>query len=467
MSEGSSSRGLSPRRIAGFACNQGFVFFLFYIGLTNNYALGNFHIERADLIGTLFFMVLGFVFVRVCPKSLRSVLGSRPFLLVYALFLSAGSLIPLFVESLTLFWLVLESALLGLSCALMLSAWGRAFGKVSTKTSIPEVFLGSLLGALFGLVASFVPLAQVDLAFRALPFVSAFALLSSANSGFDLKSAPMSDVSTQAATLLSFKIVAGTALFGIAAGLMEVFYTEPGMQAIPTFVIAFLLFVAFALGTLTTLLSDSFGRGTSLNKAYRLAVFIMLVGLFLVPTPVFTDSIVTGEAIVLAGYLGLSAVLISLFLVLANITNTSTSASFSRGFAALFAGELFGVLLGNAFFATHIGPGTPYTAIVLAGVLILVSYIFLFTERDFDELSEIVTDTDSFDQRCAMLSETYGLSNRESEILPFALKGRTSERISQELFISKSTVDTHLRRIYRKMEVHSKQELIDLSERTD
>ena len=58
------------------------------------------------------------------------------------------------------------------------------------------------------------------------------------------------------------------------------------------------------------------------------------------------------------------------------------------------------------------------------------------------------------------------MEKREAEILPLALKGRTGERIAAEFFISKSTVDTHLRRIYVKTGMHGRQELIDLGERT-
>ena len=42
-----------------------------------------------------------------------------------------------------------------------------------------------------------------------------------------------------------------------------------------------------------------------------------------------------------------------------------------------------------------------------------------------------------------------------------------AERIAGEFFISKNTVDTHLRRIYVKCDVHTRQELIDLGERTE
>ena len=68
------------------------------------------------------------------------------------------------------------------------------------------------------------------------------------------------------------------------------------------------------------------------------------------------------------------------------------------------------------------------------------------------------------DATCRKISKQAGLSPREAEVLPLALKGRTGERIASELCISKSTVDTHLRRIYAKCGVHNRQELIDFAE---
>ena len=68
---------------------------------------------------------------------------------------------------------------------------------------------------------------------------------------------------------------------------------------------------------------------------------------------------------------------------------------------------------------------------------------------------------------CARIAASAKLSKREAEILPLALRGRTAERIAGEFFISKNTVDTHLRRIYAKCGVHTRQELIDLGERTE
>jgi DNA-binding CsgD family transcriptional regulator len=58
-----------------------------------------------------------------------------------------------------------------------------------------------------------------------------------------------------------------------------------------------------------------------------------------------------------------------------------------------------------------------------------------------------------------------GLSKREREIMTFACQNMSSLKIGENLFIAESTVNTHLKRIYRKAGVHSKQELIDLAKK--
>lgn len=55
-----------------------------------------------------------------------------------------------------------------------------------------------------------------------------------------------------------------------------------------------------------------------------------------------------------------------------------------------------------------------------------------------------------------------GLSPREQEVLRLAAEGRSARYIADELTISFNTARSHLRRIYEKLDVHSKQELISL-----
>jgi DNA-binding NarL/FixJ family response regulator len=55
------------------------------------------------------------------------------------------------------------------------------------------------------------------------------------------------------------------------------------------------------------------------------------------------------------------------------------------------------------------------------------------------------------------------LSKREKEVLTLLAKGKTYSNIAEELFVSKTTVRTHIRNIYQKLHVNSKAEAIRLA----
>lgn len=65
-----------------------------------------------------------------------------------------------------------------------------------------------------------------------------------------------------------------------------------------------------------------------------------------------------------------------------------------------------------------------------------------------------------FRLRCEAVANTYLLSRRESEVLYYLARGYKSASIQQQLYISEGTAKTHIRHIYRKLNVHNQQELI-------
>ena len=54
----------------------------------------------------------------------------------------------------------------------------------------------------------------------------------------------------------------------------------------------------------------------------------------------------------------------------------------------------------------------------------------------------------------------YGLTRREGDVLRELVQGKSKKRIARELGVKFYTVDTHLRSIYRKLDVHSKSEAV-------
>lgn len=70
-------------------------------------------------------------------------------------------------------------------------------------------------------------------------------------------------------------------------------------------------------------------------------------------------------------------------------------------------------------------------------------------------------------KRCAALAERFGLSPRETEILVYQGRGHGVAYIAKTLVISESTVRTHVKGIYRKLQVSSREELLQLIDRDD
>jgi DNA-binding CsgD family transcriptional regulator len=67
----------------------------------------------------------------------------------------------------------------------------------------------------------------------------------------------------------------------------------------------------------------------------------------------------------------------------------------------------------------------------------------------------------SFKQLLEEVASTYQLSQREFEVFALLAKGRNAEYIQNELVISRHTAKTHIANIYRKLDVHSAQEVLD------
>ncbi|MDR2454035.1 MAG: helix-turn-helix transcriptional regulator [Bifidobacteriaceae bacterium] len=73
----------------------------------------------------------------------------------------------------------------------------------------------------------------------------------------------------------------------------------------------------------------------------------------------------------------------------------------------------------------------------------------------------VVADDNRFLANCQSLSTGFGLTPREAEMLPLLGQGRSAAGISKLLYISENTTKSHIRSIYRKLGVHTKQDLIE------
>lgn len=109
------------------------------------------------------------------------------------------------------------------------------------------------------------------------------------------------------------------------------------------------------------------------------------------------------------------------------------------------------------------------TRLVPLALLIYLYVMFISVLRKSQmpqhEALKIIDLNTLFEDACVRIEIAYGLSRRESEILPFLIWGLSSTTIGDRLFISPQTVKTHAHRIYTKMSIHSHDQLADVFSR--
>ena len=74
----------------------------------------------------------------------------------------------------------------------------------------------------------------------------------------------------------------------------------------------------------------------------------------------------------------------------------------------------------------------------------------------------MLTQEENLDGMVARIAAEGGLSARETEVLGYLARGRSQPYIRDALVLSKNTVASHVKHIYQKLNVHSRQELLDM-----
>lgn len=161
----------------------------------------------------------------------------------------------------------------------------------------------------------------------------------------------------------------------------------------------------------------------------------------------------------------------------AHRTRTSPVLMFAVALTVTNVSQLAGTLVGYAQAGTLRQGDIALTAIALVSVyLLLMAAIVLFRSRGAGTASFAVETAEDFaavspeealSQRCAVLAERYGFTPREGDIFLLLAQGYTMPAVSERLFVSENTVKSHVKRIYQKLGIHTRGELIDLVNEAD
>lgn len=209
-----------------------------------------------------------------------------------------------------------------------------------------------------------------------------------------------------------------------------------------------------------------------MNRSIDFAWLWRFVFLFLATALVLSGVGVDAGVRTICNGVATSLIVIVLWLLLSDIAHHSKAhpfAVFGFGWSLYVGGSYIGSILGHLLLSGNTGT---WTVPACLGALWLIGIVMVFclgsanpdVRRIFDDINGRVPvqEHTTIDMRCNRLGAERGLTDRETEVLKLLAKGRSKAFIAEELYISENTVRAHSRRLYAKLEVHTRDELQDL-----
>lgn len=249
--------------------------------------------------------------------------------------------------------------------------------------------------------------------------------------------------------------------FYSANTLAKKLYQGTGVESDPVTLVATSIFIAISLA-----LSCLSARKFNTISLYRVIFLFTLVSFLSIP--LFDSNYAYSYGIICVS----TAVFRSLLLIcecqISRKTGLSPVVIFGLGEAAKRIPNLtiIGIqeVTSFAFAFREIGD---YLFWLLAFVIFLtVVYVLVFTEQDMRLLTEFdrtMSVDEQFERKLNRIAEKHSLTEREAEIFSMFVHGRSVPHIAKTLYLSQGTVNVHAKKIYKKLNVHSRQELIDLA----
>lgn len=374
--------------------------------------------------------------------------------LVWAGVLGDASLIALVVGSMMAGWLYIQ--------------WGEVYARLSLPTALLHICVSLSLAPLLVIGLTFLPPVFTGIALFAFPLVGCLAFERSRDEGawrFEaetgLRMPPLGKGDS--------KWIVSMAIYSFVWGIMQAL--PFGGAVAPTSVYHVVYRVAGALIVLVPL-----------AQLFLLKSDFNLLSMWYVITAVATASFL----LVLVSDGALSSMALTLFatanyFILAywwiRVVDFSQRSSrppyvvFACGWALMLVFTAFGELM--AKWLGHLN--NSMVILVSLGVFLVVVYLIALSRLEGRkgravEAPQVIIDHDvapasvdeAVERSIERAADAYRLTKREKEIVVLLCQGRTLQFCADKLGISLNTVRGHTKRLYAKLDVHSKEEMLDV-----
>ena len=352
----------------------------------------------------------------------------------------------------------------GVGAALSILLWAELQSCFNSFRLVLYVAGAFFLGALLGWLLVGLDSGRLTLCTTILPFMSALCL----RRGFSQVLAADLPKHSWGTTSFPWLLVAVVGIYQLIFGMThdtKILAVNPAVWG---------MLAASALLFLTAYL---FSHAFDLTRIYRTPFVLMTCGL-LVTLLSFSTSGVVGSLLVSVAYNSMFLILTVLFcdishrsgvsvLVLCGVQEVAT--------ATIIIGDL--VRSGMHAGIIPLEPDSTAVVVVLTVLVIVVTLALIHSRRASQAWDLAFFGADSVSpeelarqrllERCESVAELRGLSPREREVLSLIALGKTGPQIERELCIANGTLKSHTQRIYQKLDVHSRAELLALVDAPD
>ena len=383
---------------------------------------------------------------------------------------------------------VVASAAGGLGVGWAYARWCALYARLDVRCAAPLAFLTMAIGSVLKTVVDVMPPVPAAVVLALAPCAT-FLCLRRAQLAMPQAPEPIRYYNNRTIGSLA-RLAGGIAVFSLTTGVIQSLFLDSTAPSLAPILVHHGSEVVLALVMLAWV--GVFGRGLDFSRTWRLILVLM-------GTALIFESHLNDESVMYLLSMVRTAqtfLIVFLFLALADVARHSLyhpMAVFALGWTAYSLPFMLGKAAGDVL--VGFGPDATLITSLIVWVLVIVMMFVLddasmgnrliFAElNDTDEgetdqdspahrIGELQRElgerdeasragaTDVLSARCARLSEDFGLTPREREILEMLVRGRSKVHIAETFLISENTVRGHVKHIYAKLDVHGKQELLD------
>ncbi len=400
---------------------------------------------------------------------------------------------------------VFSGIAMGAGASLMTVLWGTAFSRYEFATIILNAIIAIVIGiAIYVLLVHWIPTPFSGLIIGLFPIIGAILLWRlTPTPYYNRQEIPIFHPLPVNRTSFVLRIGIPTLIFGFILGALR-YICVIDVLPISNITSQLVIGAAACAGIIAVIVTVMISKGGSYwDTIFRCLVPVIAISIFCIP------FLASGTALpacffLIAGYVCFEMLMWFLFSDISQTFRLSPIFVFGLGRGILEIGAFIGTLLAQPIFSDTFS-GVFVNAEWTAGLLLalVLAYALLPRQREVSSIVAPVQQTanqneafaEQLDQqgnpidgnaqeasgqmsaeeetkrskgrfhlRCEEIADTYMLSRRETEVLFLLAKGHNASFIQDKLCISKSTAKTHINHIYRKLDIHTQQELLNMVE---